>query len=343
MDQEELDRAVSADAAEKVILNIMGHLDTLGDLFTCAHLNRGFYSTFKRNEMRLIKETLFKMSPAAWELREMCPPYEQGQEDSDTPPPEYTPTTYLCNYSGDMYAMVALKSLILQHCSSFLRPETISALSGNDEVRSSRIDDAFWRVWSFCRIFGCGKNREDDIVGQMDWLKGGILAYQQSTQSSMMFTDDFGLNSVLFNPPDGFAKGNGKGLSTDELYNMTEVWTCLDVLLHGFHGMRDEARQFGIFDNTGVKKGDVNAEGAMIGRFPLFLSAPPFILTSLQKSGHTTSLPSLPPSSSPSAQHSPSHPPIPPPQPSPSPNPSISLPGPPRHQAVPADSSLKKP
>jgi hypothetical protein len=265
MDPSELDRIISANAAEKVILNIMNQLDTLADLFTCAHLNRGFYRIFKRNEMTLIKKTLFKMSPAAWELREICPPYEKGGEDSDAPFPEYTPTTYLQNYSGDMYAMVALKSLILQHCSSFLRPETLTALSGSDEVRSSRIDDAFWRVWTFCQIFGCGKNREDDIVGQMDWLKGGVLAYPQSTAPSMVFADDFGLNSVLFNPPTGFAKGNGKGLSTDELYDMTEIWTCLGVLLRGFHGMRDEARKYGILDRTGIKKGDVNAEDAMIG------------------------------------------------------------------------------
>jgi hypothetical protein len=323
VDPEELNSAISADAAEKVILNIMVHLDTLGDLFTCAHLNRGFYRTFKRNELSLIKKTLFKMSPAAWELREICPPYENGADDCDAPLPEYTPSIYLRHFSRDMYAMVALKSLILHHCSSFLRAETVSALSGTDEIRSTHIDDAFWRVWAFCRIFGCGKNREEDIVGQIDWLKGGVLAYQQSTASSMTFTDDFGLNSVLFNPPTGFAKGNGKGLSTDELYDMTEIWNCLGVLLRGFHGMRSEARESGIFDNTGVKKGDINAEDTMLGKH---LSPKPYhviLLTHKQKNGPTTSLLFRPASFTPSVPPSPSRRPLQPHPLSHSPNPSV--------------------
>lgn len=270
MTAEELKRQISADAAETVLLRILQSLDNLQDLFAAAVISRGFYTTFKRNELPLMKNAVYAMSPAAWELREMSPPYTANCDiDNDAPVPEYTPATYLRHYTRDMYIMVALKSLILVHCESFLRPETISALAGTESARSAEIDEAFWRVWTFCRIFGCGKNREDDIVGQMDWLKGGDLASRQSTTTSLSMTDPFGMNGVLFSPPPSFAKGNRNGLTAEELYDMTEIWTCLGVLVRGFQGKAEQAREYGIFENADIFPGDVDKENKILGSYPL--------------------------------------------------------------------------
>lgn len=262
MTAEEIEHAISAEAAERVLLRILQSLDNLEDLFATATVSRGFYRTFKRHELALTKGALFAMSAAAWELREMSPAYPHSNEpDSASPQSEYTPSLYLRHYMNDMYVMIHLKSMILIHCESFLRADTIAALAGAESERSSQIDNAFWRVWTFCRIFGCGKNREDDIVSQIDWLKGGTLARQQSDGAK-------DTNNVLCSPPAAFGKGNGDGLTAEELYDMTEIWTCLGVLVRSFHGKREEAREHGIFNGTDIAAGNVEREDAMIGRLP---------------------------------------------------------------------------
>lgn len=260
MTAEELEHAISAEAAERVLLRILQSLDNLEDLFATATVSRGFYRTFKRHELALTKGALFAMSAAAWELREMSPAYPHSNEPGSTSPQsEYTPSLYLRHYMNDMYIMIHLKSMILIHCESFLRADTIAALAGAESERSSQIDNAFWRVWTFCRIFGCGKNREDDIVGQIDWLKGGKLARQQSDDAEVT-------SGVLFSPPAAFGGGNGNGLTAEELYDMTEIWTCLGVLVRGFHGKREEAREHGIFQGTDIAAGNVEKEDAMLGK-----------------------------------------------------------------------------
>ena len=258
---EEVEQLISADAAERVLLRILESLENLKDLFAAAEVSRGFYRTFKRHELHLIKNALWCMSPAAWELREMSVPFAELESGTV----DYKPAVYLRHYSRDILVMVELKSMILDHCKSFLRPETISGLAGETD-KSPYIDDAFWRVWTFCKIFGCGKGREDDIVGQMDWLRGGKLArQQQSDRNTIATSDGASMNSVLINPPAGFGQGNGNGLTADELYDMMEIWTCLGVLVHGFHGKRDEAREYGIFDSASIASGDVEKENATIG------------------------------------------------------------------------------
>jgi hypothetical protein len=213
--------SVPAEVAETVILRIMSNLMTLKDLFATAALNKGFYSTFKRHELYLIKATLFKSSVAAWELREIS---EANQ---------ITPTAYLRQYSVEIYTMCMLKSLVVRRCDSFLRPATMAGLVGTDQARSVEIDAAFWRVWTFCRRFGSTAGEEEDIEAQIDWLNGGQLARQRDPSSS-------------------FGIGNGRGLSKSELYDMTELWTCLSVLVQSFHGRVADARGAGIFDNCKV-------------------------------------------------------------------------------------------
>lgn len=262
---EDIDRTISANAAESVLLRILQNLDNLQDLFATATVSRGFYRTFKRHELPLMKSALYGMSPAAWELREMSPPYP-GLEGT-SPNLEYTPSLYLQHYMRDMYTMIALKSMILIHCESFLRADTITALAGGETERASQIDDAFWRVWTFCQIFGCGSNREEDIVGQMDWLRGGSLAAQQRNNSNAGAIEGaVDRSSVLFSSPKSFGRGNLGGLSAEELYDMTEIWTCLGVLVRGFQGKRQEAREYGIFQNVEITTGDIDKEDSVLGK-----------------------------------------------------------------------------
>lgn len=262
--EEERERMISAEAAEKVLLCILENLDNLQDLFATATVSRGFYRTFKRHELHLMMNSLYAMSPAAWELREMSPPLPAVEGTSASSTSGYTPTLYLQHYMTDMYTMIALKSVILVHCESFLRADTITALAGGE--RASQIDDAFWRVWTFCRLFGCGTNREDDIVSQMDWLRGGVLARQQrhDTPTPDQAGEPHGNDTSLRSLPT-FGQGNRGGLTAEELYDMTEIWTCLGVLVSGFQGKRELAREFGIFDNPNISGGDVEAENAALG------------------------------------------------------------------------------
>lgn len=272
MTEEEVERMISADAAEQVLLRILENLDNLQDLFNTATVSRGFYRTFKHHELPLMKNALFGMSPAAWELREMSPPYP-GLEATDNAPPKlgYTPSLYLQHYMRDMYIMIALKSMILIHCESFLRADTITALAGGETERASQIDDAFWRVWTFCRLFGCGTNREDDIVGQMDWLRGGTLARQQRRKTSIVDMGvDEDMDSITVNAPAGFGQGNNGGLTAEDLYDMTEIWTCLGVLVRGLQGKRKEARDYGVFEKSNITPGDVEQEDEILGMFSSF-------------------------------------------------------------------------
>ena len=261
MSNEEVEQLISADAAERVLLRILESLENLKDLFAAARVSRGFYRTFKRHELPLIKGALWSMSPAAWELRQMSIPF------SDLPAgaKDYCPTLYLRHYTRDLYIIIELKSLFMQHCQPYLRPETIRGLSGETD-ESLAIDDALWRVWTFCRIFGCGKGREDDMLGQMDWLRGGPLAKLQTRQSppTLAETEGVATNSVLFNPPKGFARAN-RGITAEELYDMMEIWECLGALVRGYLGKREDARQYGVFDKVNIAPGDVVNESAVLG------------------------------------------------------------------------------
>jgi hypothetical protein len=230
--------SIPADVAENIILRIMSNLTTLKDLFATAALNKGFYNTFKRHEMYLIKATLFKSSVAAWELR------ESSEEN------HITPTAYLRQYSVEIYTMGMLKSLILVQCESFLRPATIAGLVGTDQARSIEIDAAFWRVWTFCRLFGRDAGENEEIESQIDWLNGGHFARESDPSTS-------------------YGVGNGDGLSKSELYDMNELWTCLSVLVQTFHGRVAEARTAGIFDDCKVDEG--RDEEAMLEEWTWYL------------------------------------------------------------------------
>lgn len=255
-------------APESMILSILNHSNSLDDLFNFAIINGSFYRFFKKHELRLIKNALFDMSPPAWELREMSPPWDaewQTLLDPDAPVPEYTPTLYLQRYAQDIFALAQLKSLILARCATFLRQDTIRGLAGLDTSRATQVDEAFWRIWTFCRIFGSGKNREDKLEAQADWLNGGAMASGFRSPETTSVAAPFSVNNALFEPPAGFGRGNPAGLSQSQLYDMTEIWTCLSVLLQPIHGKCAEAREVGIFEGFEIPDGDNTKEEEILG------------------------------------------------------------------------------
>lgn len=247
---------------------IMEHIPSLDDLFNFVLVNRRFYRVFKRRELDYIKMALYKMSRPAWELREMSPPWNvewQLTINPDSKVPEYNPNLYLDRYARDIFTLAQLKSMILVRCSPFLRRDTVRGLAGLDDDRSEEVDNAFWRIWTFCRIFGSGKGRENDLEGQVDWLRGGAKARSSQASSSTM-TGPFRTNGVLCEPPEGFAKGNSGGLTPKELYDMTEIWTCLGVLVQPLHGKCIEARKFGVFKGIDVPDNDPVREETIVGK-----------------------------------------------------------------------------
>lgn len=252
----------------RLTMAIMESIDSLDDLFNLVLVNKRFYSIFKKNELPMIKSALFKMSPPAWELREMSPPWATETQllEPDTRVPEYTPSLYLDRYAQDIYTLAKLKSMILVRCSPFLRRDTIRGLSGVDIKRAEEVDDAFWRIWTFCRLFGSNKGRENDLEGQVDWLRGGAKARGHSGALGCM-TEPFGMSDVLFEPPEGFGRGNGHGLSPKQLYDMTEIWTCMGVLLQPLHGKCIEARRVGIYEGMDVPTDDPAREEFVLGKF----------------------------------------------------------------------------
>jgi hypothetical protein len=260
-------RTITPASAEGVLLNIFRSLDHFDDLFATAVVNQGFHRVFKRHEMELIRSTLRSMSPPAWEFREIAFPGHDRLHDEDLemtrPQEEYTPTTYLQLQKRDTHIIRSIKSLIKERCQSFVRPEISIALISSDPAETARIDDALWRIWTFCKIFGSGKSREEDVVAQQDWLRGGPMVHQQACTFSLMSTDY--MNDTLVSAPECFAKGNEGGLTAEQLFDMMELWNCLGVLLQGFEGRTAQAREYGIFDNTDVRGGDIDGEEMMLG------------------------------------------------------------------------------
>jgi hypothetical protein len=127
------------------------------------------------------------------------------------------------------------------------------------------VDDALWRIWTFCKIFGSGKGREEDIVAQMDWLKGGVLVHQKTCTFSILTTESIDMNGTLASAPECFAKGNEGGLTAEQLFDMMELWNCLGVLLQPFEGRTIQAREYGIYENTHIRGGDIDGEEMMLG------------------------------------------------------------------------------
>lgn len=233
------------------LLRILSSLGSFEDLVNTAQINKGMYRVFKANEIELVRTVTWNQSPACWE----CLEWSKTIESSDT-----TPYKYMQERISSSGIVESLKGLIFERCQSYIRPETAAAFSEPKCSFSQRFDDALWRIWCFCRIFGCGKGREDDLTGQLDWLKGGLLANNQGCVATVNTNLDFDMSSVLLNAPEHFAKGNEGGLDAEQLYDMTEIWSCLAMLLEGYLGHTSHARKNGVFGNCDVNEGDSGRE-----------------------------------------------------------------------------------
>jgi hypothetical protein len=248
---------VQAAACEEVLLHILAALTSTEDLAHMAVINKGMYRVYKENDMSLVRRVSFNQSPPAWEFREWCTPDQGLQKPSNaTMVMEYTPQTWVNCQRRDSATITSLKKIIVSQCST-LRTEVKLALINPKHEFAQRIDDAFWRIWCFCFIFGYEKGREEDITGQLDWLRGGIQANNQGCVATVNTNLDFEMGSVLLNAPEYFAGGNYSysstdkdiGLNAEQLFDMTEIWTCLMALLQqGYLGHIELARKYGVFD-----------------------------------------------------------------------------------------------
>jgi hypothetical protein len=267
--EEDDGRQISSEDAEVVIFHILENTDSLDDLLNMALINRGFYRVFKRHELDLMQKVLRAQSPAAWEFRMTSMPCadESDDEVSTMPTPEFTAATFYDNFLRDAHIMAGIKHLILERCQSILRPDTVRSLRAPHVPHaSSRVDDALYRIWTFCLLFGSDLGREDDIATQMDWLRGGIEAHQVCAESSFSSSGSLFMNSTLLICSEHFGRGNEGGLTAEQLYDMTELWNCLRTISQGIIGRTEQARQFGVFDCTDVRGGDIDGEEMMLGK-----------------------------------------------------------------------------
>ncbi|KAL4915006.1 hypothetical protein BDW62DRAFT_213060 [Aspergillus aurantiobrunneus] len=221
----------------------LAKVDDLQDLFSLALVNRTAYTTFKADELGLIKSTLRKTSPPAWELRQV------SEVDWDTEGlvggQSLAASLYLRHYARDICSLAATKFLLLDHCEPLLSDDMVIGLRNPYHPRAGEIEAAIWRVWTFCCLFGSRKEREDDIAGQELWLRGeGTGDFSHVCQTA---PDPADFNTVLFAPPDGFAQGNDGGLRKKQLLDMIEVWIALGSLLDFLRRETRRARRNGIF------------------------------------------------------------------------------------------------
>jgi hypothetical protein len=64
---------------------------------------------------------------------------------------------------------------------------------------------------------------------------------------------------------------------------MMEMWNCLGVLLQGFQGRTAEARQFGVYDKTDVRGGDIDGEEMMLGTSVCSVEREELVLTYISR------------------------------------------------------------
>ena len=261
-----IEEAITPKSAEQVILNIFQHADNFADLFATARLNRGFYSVFKRHELELMKGALYNFSPAAWEYRESSSTQIiSATRDSFS---DYTPTTYVQFHRRDQYIINDLRAQIARHCQRILRQDTINNLHSIGAAGTRRIDDAIWRIWTFCDIFAVNRRTENDFVGQMAWLNGTRSPPTSNTRSKTLSS---GRSSTSTNTSTksrrSFARGNPEGLATDQIEDILEIWACFGLLLQGIKGPGRvaQARRYGVFDGMEIDFSNPRAEEAMLG------------------------------------------------------------------------------
>ncbi|KAG9707729.1 hypothetical protein KCU90_g21085, partial [Aureobasidium melanogenum] len=239
------------------------------------------------NKLKLLKSVLFNVSSPAWELRELSPfPFGNFMPTDFLENTEISPSAYMSCVKHDRAIVHELKTVIAAKCQSFIRPETISSLTTEG---STRFEDALYRIWSFCKIFGCDRGRENDLKGQIDWLKGGILAHQKGCAATLSFSPEFEIDGILLNAPDHFAAGNGCGLSAEQLYDMSEMWECLHSLIRSYEEVTSKAQSCGIFRHTSGGSLDPIVQGRVVEEWVAYiLSLGPSVVLELTRFDDTS-------------------------------------------------------
>ena len=241
-------RPITAATAERVIYRVMCTAHTAQDLQATAMVSKGFYRTFQRNESKLVSHLIFKSSRAAWELRRSTLDLKGSNN------------FLLKDYQRDCRTIDALKAFIAIHCSATCKPSTLVGLLGQDNVRMAQVDDALWRIWTFCTLFGNTVGRSGPAQTEIDWLNGTKAASNKQLGA-------------------GFAIGNEKGLTIRELEDMNEMWRCLQVLVAGFHGREQEAKRYGVFDNWHLRESSTDSQHLAEWTSYLLALGPQTILT----------------------------------------------------------------
>lgn len=274
--------SASAFEQEVVCLQIMAASLSFEDLNSLSMVSKTARRFYEENKLHLLKSVLFNVSPPAWELRELSPfPFGHFMPAEFLEDTEITPSTYMSCISHDRAIVQELKDVIATKCQSFLRPETISSLMTEGCTRS---EDAIYRIWSFCKIFGCDRGRDNDLKGQTDWLKGGILAHQKGCAATLSFSPEFEMDGILLNAPDHFAAGNGSGLSAEQLYDMSEIWECLYALMQPYEGETSKAQSTGVFRHTGGNFMDPMVQASVVEEWIAYiLSLGPSVVLELAR------------------------------------------------------------
>ncbi|KAL4955458.1 hypothetical protein BDW69DRAFT_193243 [Aspergillus filifer] len=197
-----------------ILEKVMHFVDDLSDLFSLALVNRETYTAFKLNEA-------------------------------------LAASLYIRHYTRDVCHLAAIKFLLENHCRPLLSEPILDGLRNPHSLEAAEVDAAIWRVFTFCHLFGNRKEREEDIHGQRLWLLGERLSVEADLPPicrTMPEPADF--NTVLFNPPSGFAQGNAGGLSRRQLLNMVDIWIALGTLLDFLRQETERARRYGLFDEA---------------------------------------------------------------------------------------------
>lgn len=247
---------------EAICSKILAYSTSFEDLRTFSMVNKTTRRCFEGNKLQLLKSVLFNVSAPAWELRELSPfPFSNFMQTDFLDDTEISPSAYVSCVLHDRAIVNELKAIIVTKCQSLVRPETISSLMTGG---CTRFEDAIYRIWSFCKMFGCDRGRENDLKGQIDWLEGGILAHQKGCAATLSFSPDIEMDGILLNAPDHFAAGNGSGLSAEQLYDMLEIWRCLYALMQPYEGETEKAHSCGLFRPIGEHIGNPAVQSRVI-------------------------------------------------------------------------------
>lgn len=204
-----------------VALRILQAVPDLQTLSNALLVSRTFYAAYTNNALDLIRDVVWRMSPPLWELREMGIPWAEPETTQylqcltfrDQTTPTMTSKDYVSHYDFEICVVArVIGAVFTDEQRDYLR---------SDRVALAAVHDAMVRIWTFCRIFGCGKGRATDLEGQTDWLAGGLLAHRRP--GSFVF----GWSEAVALAPESFGKGNRDGLTMQQTRLMLSMWHSL--------------------------------------------------------------------------------------------------------------------